>query len=148
MIVLLGAVVAACVPGVMSGAQRRKAVHGLEAALSLQLLARLDAARQEGQGGVTLSQVARELRTDAAQLTPVLTALGALGWVGRLDEAGEARLVLLADPASLPLAAWFDRLVIGAADGTTALRAALGVTRLHLSDVLPARPPASGQASD
>lgn len=142
MIVLLGAVVSACLPGVLSGAMRRPVVHGLDARLSLQVLSMLDVARRGDAHGVTVSRAAHDLRTDAAQLHPVLADLVALGWVGRLDEAGEPRFVLLADPASTALGPWFDRLLLVPSEGTGELRAALAPDRLRLADVLPAVAPA------
>jgi membrane protein len=77
-IVLLGAVIAAYAP-----------------TLALRELA---AARKSDRRGLDLHHMARCLNTDPLQVEPLLDGLMAIGWVGRLEEDGAARHVLLCDP--------------------------------------------------
>ena len=46
--------------------------------------------------------MAESLRADPLQLEPVIELLAELDWVSRLDEGGDARHVLLCDPAVTP----------------------------------------------
>jgi len=52
------------------------------------------------------------LRTDPLQIEPIVDALVELDWVGRLDEAGNPRHVLLCDPATTPAQPLLAKLLI------------------------------------
>ena len=62
----------------------------------------------QGTQGRTLPQLCADLDADALDLDPVLENLGAMGWVGLLQEehgqSHEARWVLLVEPGVTPLA--------------------------------------------
>lgn len=119
-IVLLGAVIAAYAPSLQMRIVRRPDVPGARFTLALELLSRLQAARLGAARGLSLHALSAALRQDPLQIEPVIDRLVALGWVGRLDEAGEQRLVMLADPATQRLGPLVDALLLapqGLADG-------------------------------
>ena len=64
---------------------------------------------------------------DPLQIESVLEALTALDWVGRLDEEGQPRYVLLCDPAHTPLAPLVDVLLLAPIDALAPARGKLGV---------------------
>jgi membrane protein len=58
--------------------------------------------------------------------------------VGRLDEEGQPRYVLLCDPAHTPLAPLVDELLLAPIAALATARGRLGVDGLVLGEVLPA----------
>lgn len=114
-IVLLGAVIAAYLPSLLSGVQRRVGAHGLQFQLALEALQQFDRVRNTPEKGLTMQQLSQLLRVDALQLEPILETLCELDWTGRLDEEAigqAARYVLLADPDSTPLAPLLNALLL------------------------------------
>ena len=103
-IVLLGALLAANAPSLSSGMLRRPEVPGLALELSLGVLRELCLSQQLGEGGASSLTLAQRLRIDPLQLEPVLDQLGDLDLIGRLEESGAQRLVLLAVPEQTPAA--------------------------------------------
>lgn len=100
-IVLLGAVIAAYLPSLLAGVQRRARTQGWQFLLALETLQQLERVRQLPGKGLSLEQLSAALQVDQLQLEPVLETLIALDWVGLLQEErldATARLVLLADP--------------------------------------------------
>jgi membrane protein len=67
--------------------------------LALAMLRTLHQAQQMQTHGLSSERLSNALLTDPLQVGPLLDTLVAIDWVGRLDESGEARYVLLADPA-------------------------------------------------
>lgn len=105
-IVLLGAVIAAYLPSLLSGVQRRAGAQGWQFLLAIEVLQQLAPLRIKPDKGLTMTALTHALKVDALQLEPVMEAMLALDWVGQLQEElddGEARYVLLADPDSTPL---------------------------------------------
>jgi membrane protein len=98
-IVLLGAVVAAYAPSWRMKVARRPATAGHLFELAIVLLRELAAARTEASHGLALDELARRLRVDPLQIEPIVDTLVRIDWIGRLDEGGAQRHVLLADPA-------------------------------------------------
>lgn len=98
-IVLLGAVIAAYAPSLQLHLGLRPATPGWRFELALAVLQRLHGARQGPTHGLSLAALAEALRTDALQLEPVVDLLVEMDWVARLEEPGNARLVLICDPA-------------------------------------------------
>lgn len=139
-IVLLGAVVAAYAPSLQMRVVRRPDEPGWRFTLALELLARLHQARSAGDAGLSLHALASDLRQDPLQIEPVLDRLVSLGWVGRLDESGEPRHVLLADPPGLPLPPLVDALLLSPAERNRAFVQGLGLQARTLADVLPTSP--------
>ena len=99
-IVLLGAVIAAYAPSLQMRVVRRPDVPGSRFQLAIAILRALANARTRAGHGLSVEDVSQQLRTDPLQVEPILDALVAIDWVGRLDESGSARHVLLCDPAS------------------------------------------------
>ncbi len=114
-IVLLGAVITAYLPSLLTGLERRARSHGLQFQLALETLQQLDRVRAGQIKGLTMQQLAQLLRVDALQLEPVLEILCTLDWIGLLREElpGEAaRYVLLANPDATLLAPLLDELLL------------------------------------
>jgi membrane protein len=114
-IVLLGAVIAAYLPSLISGVRVRARSQGLPFQLALETLQQLQAVRGAVDKGLTAEALASRLRVDALQLEPVLEVLGELDWVGRLDEevrGQTARYVMLADPGTTRLEPLLNALLL------------------------------------
>lgn len=114
-IVLLGALIAAYLPSLMVGVQRRARAHGWQFLLALEMLQQLERVRLAPERGLSLEQLGILLRVDPLQLEPAQEALVELDWVGQLEEdrPGTApRLVLLANPDTTLLAPLFNVLLL------------------------------------
>lgn len=135
-IVLLGAVVAAYAPSLQMRVVRLANQPGFRFTLALTLLRALDAARHDARRGLTVAELAEQLRIDPLQIDPVLEALQQLDWVGRLEEAGEPRQVLLVDAADTPLEPLVTRLLLARQPGNAALFAAAGLSAMTLAAAL------------
>ena len=116
-IVLLGAVVAAYLPSLLAGVARRGDTPGWAFQLALEALAELCADRRQGGRGLPLEQLAKKLKVDDLQLEPPIDTLLELDWIGKLAE-GEARYVLLIDPAVTPAGPLIERLLLPAEPST------------------------------
>ena len=117
-IVLFGAVIAAYLPSLLSGVARRGGRPGWNFQLAFEALQALDAAQQTNARGLTLQQIAAQLRVDDLQLARPLQALRELDWVGLLEsddamrsDAGQ-RIVLLVNPATTALMPLAHRLLL------------------------------------
>jgi membrane protein len=141
-IVLFGAVIAAYLPSLLAGVARRGGAPGWSFQLAvevLQHLAEAQATPAKGLGNVAL--VAR-MRVDALQLVPVVEALLALDWIGRLAEDRDdedPRLVLLANPESTMLEPLVRQLMLPRASALSGVWSKAPLQSLRLDDVLPAR---------
>lgn len=135
-IVLLGAVIAAYAPSLQMRVVRQAAVPGWRFTLALQLLAELAAAQRDGRHGVALADLAARLRLDPLQLEPVIESLVALDWLGRLQESDPPRLVLLVQPASVPLAPLVEALLLAAQPGNVRARSVWPAAAM-LAEALP-----------
>jgi membrane protein len=104
-VVLLGAVIAAYAPSLRMKVVRRTTAPGHAFGLAIELLRELSQAKVDARHGLTAGELAQRLLADPLQIEPLIDALVALDWVGRLDEGEEQRIVLLADTATnaLPL---------------------------------------------
>jgi membrane protein len=135
-IVLLGAVIAAYAPSLQMRVARRPATPGHRFELALAVLRALDAARSADRRGLSTAEIAAALRTDPLQVEPTLDQLMAMDWVGRLDEAGGARHVLLADPAATPAARLVDAFLLTPGALTEPFRRRAGIDAMRLADLL------------
>jgi membrane protein len=97
-IVLLGAVIAAYAPSLRLGLVERGHLPGHRFELAVEVLRALAVARAGEGRGMRSNELALALRTDPLQIEPILDLLVGIDWVGRLDEPGGARHVLLCDP--------------------------------------------------
>ncbi len=114
-IVLLGAVIAAYLPSLLSGVQRGVRAHGWQFLLALESLQQLERVRLTEARGLSVEQLGALLRVDPLQLEPVLQTLLQIDWVGQLQEDRpneDARLVLLANPDTTLLAPLFNALLL------------------------------------
>jgi len=114
-IVLMGAVIAAYLPSLLTGVQRRARAHGWQFLLALETLQQLERVRHGPSKGLSLEQLSAALRVDQLQLEPVVETLQSLDWIGLLAEeraTSSARLVLLADPDTTLLAPLFNALLL------------------------------------
>jgi membrane protein len=136
-IVLLGAVIAAYAPSLKLNLVQHGRRPGQAFALALEIVRRLQRSREAGEHGVTGVDLSSSLRIDPLQIESALTALTALDWVGRLDEDGQQRYVLLCDPAHAPLAPLVNVLLLAPIDALAPARARLGIDAIRLVDVLP-----------
>lgn len=136
-IVLLGAVVAAYLPSLLSGIARRGNSPGWRFQLALETLAQLAAVRETTQHGLSLEAIAQSLRVDPLHLEEPIAAMVGLDWLGRLDEEGE-RYVLLQDPDRLPVAPLAQRLLLADTTGTAAFWAVSGLRNLTVGQALAA----------
>jgi membrane protein len=134
-IVLLGAVVAAYLPSLLSGIARRGNHPGWRFQLALETLAQLQTLREAPQRGLSLQALAQGLRVDPLHLEEPMAAMVALDWVGRLDEDGE-RYVLLQDPAHLMLAPLAERLLLPQSRGTEAFWTSSGLVNMTVERAL------------
>lgn len=135
-IVLLGAVIAAYAPSLQMRVTRRAPTPGWRFELALAVLRCLDDARRTPQRGLSLAALAEALRADPLQLEPMLDLLGELDWVAQLDEGAQPRQVLLADPASTPLAPLLHRVLLAPGPMSTPFAEAAGLDRLTLAQAL------------
>lgn len=99
-IVLLGAVIAAYAPVAGMQIARWPAGPGSRFHLGLAVVRALLRSKLEGSAGLGAGELSKTLGTDPLQIDPLLETFIGIDWIGRLDEPGEARYVLLADPAT------------------------------------------------
>ncbi|WP_457426674.1 YihY family inner membrane protein [Roseateles sp. P5_E7] len=101
-IVLLGAILAANTPSLTGRLHLRPDTPGQPMALALEVLRELWRVREAGKQGLSDLGLASALRVDPLQLSPVVDKLLAMDWLGRLEEEGAQRLVLLCSPERAP----------------------------------------------
>ena len=135
-IVLLGAVIAAYAPSLQMHAARWPEGPGSRFHLAVAVLRELQRAHEHEDRGATPVGIATALRTDPLQVEPVLEALVDLDWVGRLDEEGDARFVLLVEPASVRAEPLVARFLMQPAAGLRAFWQRAGFGEMTLRDVL------------
>jgi membrane protein len=111
-IVLFGAVIAAYAPSLQMRVVRRAVVPGYRFHLVIGMLRELAKARDSELKGLSSSELSLRLRTDPLQTDPLLDMLVEIDWVGRLEEAGAARYVLLCDPDATPARPMLSRALI------------------------------------
>ncbi len=107
-VVLLGAVIAAYAPVAGTHIVRWPEVPGSGFHLGVEILRALQRAKAMRHNGMSDSELSQMLGVDPLQIGPLLDALIAIDWVGKLDEAGNPRYVMLIDdtvPAEPLLAA-------------------------------------------
>lgn len=97
-IVLLGAILAANTPSLTGRLHLRPDTPGQPMALALEVLRELWRVREAGGRGLSDLGLASALRVDPLQLSPVVDKLLTMDWLGRLEEEGAQRLVLLCSP--------------------------------------------------
>ena len=140
LIVLMGAVVAAYLPSLLSQVRRWPQTPSLKLSLALAVLGQLDSAKRSALRGTSLMGLAQALRTDPLQIEPVLETLQSLDWIAALredDEALGARYVLLCEPEETALAPLLEQTLLSRDEFTAPLWRQLLSSSLNLASVLP-----------
>ena len=135
-IVLLGAVIAAYAPSLQMRVARWPDAPGSRFQLALAVLRELARAQTLERKGLGNSDLAEVLRTDPLQTDPILESLVALDWVGRLEEEGDARFVLLCDPAHTPVEPLVALLLLQPTPTLRAFWQRAGFAEMTLQDAL------------
>jgi membrane protein len=135
-IVLLGAVVAAYAPSLKMRVVRWPDAPGSRFHLAVAVLRQLHAAQAQPGHGLNASELSEALRTDPLQIEPILDTLVAIDWVGLLDEAGDARYVMLCDPAKTPAQRLLSQLLLEPAPAMGGFWQRAGFDRMTVSDLM------------
>jgi membrane protein len=137
-IVLLGAVIAAYAPSLQMRVVRRPAVPGYRFQLVVGMLGELARARTLDTHGLSSAQLSEMLRTDPLQIEPLLDTLVEIDWVGRLDEEGGARYVLLCNPATTLAQPLLARVLLDPATGLGSFWQRAGFSSMTLQELISA----------
>ncbi|MEY2621400.1 MAG: hypothetical protein RIT26_1220 [Pseudomonadota bacterium] len=132
MIVLSGAVIVSLLPGVLLRRVRMADGPGWALTQSLEVLRLLRDTRRDNQVGLNLSDLARQLRFDPAELEASIRQLMDLGWVGQIE--GEERLILLVQPEQTQVWPLLKVMLLDSTEATRALW--LPWQNMSLDDVL------------
>ena len=146
-IVLLGAILAANAPALAGGVSVRRNKPGMPMALALDVIGELDKARTGGESGLSMLALSQRACVDPLQLEPVIQQLQKLDWVGRLEEAGAQRLVLLCDPSSTIAEPLIRALLAERQPGLSALWEKAGWQQTTLGALIDRAEPAAGAIS-
>jgi membrane protein len=139
LVVLFGAVLAAYLPSLLTGANRRSTAHGWQFQLALEVLQQLRRAQAGARRGRSAAELAQAMQVDALQLEPVLHTLVQLDWVGRLNEVDDrvaTRFILLADPQSTALEPLMRHLLLPVSEATAKLWHTGRLSAIYLKDVI------------
>ena len=135
-IVLLGAVVAAYAPSLQMRVVRWPDLPGSRFRLAVTLLRELQRVRSTSAHGLSVEQLSESLHTDPLQVEPMLDQLVALDWVGRLEESGSPRHVLLCDPASTRAEPLLTQMLLGRSAGLAGFWRRAGFESVTLGELL------------
>ena len=111
-ITLAGATFVSALPAIRAGEFHRRHYAGSDLLDALELLVRLDEAREAGRPGLTPMELARMVRCDIDTVTGLLGKLARREWITRLADDNALRYVLIANPAQLTVGRLFDLFVI------------------------------------
>ncbi|PIT82418.1 YihY family inner membrane protein [Limnohabitans sp. 15K] len=140
LLVLLGAVVAASLPELGRSTWRKPDGAGWSFRLALEVLAELNTAKASERRGLSTDDLAMRLRVELSELRQVLEVLRSLDWVGRLTEQndqGQARQVLLVDPALATVAPLAERLLVLRGAEADPIWQQTGLDKIRLEQLLP-----------
>jgi membrane protein len=140
LLVLLGAVLAASLPELGRQEWRKPEGAGWTFKLALEVLGELNAAKASERRGLSTDELAMRLRVESSELRQVLEVLRGLDWVGRLTEQndqGQARQVLLVDPALATVAPLADRLLVLRGSAADPIWQQTGLDQIRLVQLLP-----------
>jgi membrane protein len=135
-IILLGAVIAAYAPLLGKQLTRWPQGPGADFHLAVVVLRQLAAARDDGRRGLRANAIAEAIGIDPLQIDPVLDVLVELDWVGRLEEHGGPRCVLLCDPAQTPAEPLVAKLLLEPAPDLEPAWQRAGFDRMRLGELL------------
>ncbi|WP_376709278.1 YihY family inner membrane protein [Comamonas sp.] len=145
-IVLLGALVTAYLPTVLSGVERLTSHRGWQFELAVEVLQCLAAERNLPHKGLFVRQLSRRLRIEAAQIQPVLQSLAKLDWVGAVQppdayaslESTEPRYVLLVDPYTTLVGPLVQALLLAPSQATEPLWQRAQIQSMTLAELIAA----------
>lgn len=135
-VVLLGAVLAAYAPVAGMQVARWPAGAGSRFHLALVIVRALRQVRDAGRHGMNGHELSQALGTDPLQIEPLLDALVAIDWVGKLDEEGRARYLLLCDPATVLAEPLLAKLLLDPAPDLAPFWSEARFAELRLADIL------------
>jgi membrane protein len=135
-IVLLGAVIAAYAPSLQMRVQRWPHAPGSRFHLAVAVLRELARAQLLDRHGLSASQLGEAMRIDPLQTEPILQTLAEIDWVGRLEEEGDARYVLLCDPDRTPARPLLARLLIEPVPALQAFWRHAGFEKMSLRELI------------
>ena len=135
-IVLLGAVTAAYAPSLQMRVARWPDAPGSRFHLAVAMLRELALAQASGKRGLSAARLAEVLRTDPLQIEPILDDLLAMDWLGRLDEDGQPRFVLLCDVATTSAEDLIARLLLEPSPDLRAIWRRAGFGEMRLRELL------------
>ena len=141
-IVLLGAVIAAYAPSLQARVKRWPDEPGSRLRLALAVLGELNGAHACGSRGLSASALSSALLADPLQVEPVLDALVGFDWVGRLDENGDPRFVLLCDPRQTRARPLLSQFLLEPSGASSGLWHRAGFETMTVQDLL--GPPGAG----
>jgi len=136
----LGAVLASSLPELGRQEWRKPDGAGWGFRLALEVLAELNAAKLSVHRGFSTDALAVRLRVEPSELRQVLEVLQSLDWVGRLTEQndqGQARQVLLIEPAQVTVGPLADRLLVSRMGGDDPLWAQTRLEQISVAQLLP-----------
>jgi membrane protein len=140
LLVLLGAVLASSLPQLGRQTWRKPEGAGWGFRLALEVLAELHTAKASLQRGWSTEELALRLHVEPTEMRQVLEVLQNLDWVGRLTEQnaqGQARQVLLMDPAQVAVGPLADRLLVLRAGGSDPVWSQTGLDQIQVAQLLP-----------
>jgi membrane protein len=137
-IVLFGAVIAAYAPSLQMRMRQLPDTPGVRFRLAVAMLRELARARGEPLRGLGAIDLALALRIDPLQVDPLLDTLAAIDWVGRLEEPGGARYVLLCDPQATPAQPLLAQLLLDPAPTLKGFWRRARFDELTLADIIAA----------
>lgn len=139
LIVLLGAVVTAYTPSLLSQVKRWPDTPGHRFALALAVLRALRAVQHEARRGLSAERLAHRLRTDPLQIEPLLEVMQGLDWIGLLDEPESehgGRYVLLCDPDKTRIAPLIGEVLLRPDGFTEGFWSQAGLEAMTMSEAL------------
>jgi membrane protein len=140
LLVLLGAVLAASLPELGRQSWRKPEGAGWSFRLAIEVLAELNAAKASELRGLSTDELAMRLRVETRELRQVLEVLQTLDWVGRLTEQndlGQARQILLIEPAQVRVGPLADRLLVSRTGEDDPVWSQSGLDRIQVAQLLP-----------
>ncbi len=110
-IVLLGAVIAAYLPSLLQGVQRRGGTPGWRFQLCVEIIQHLHRARITPAKGLTIAQLGAAMQVDALQIEPVMAVLAAQDYASEIAD-GSGRYVMLCEPEQIAMAPLVEKLLL------------------------------------
>ena len=91
-----------------------------------------------GKNGLSGNELSKTLGIDPLQIEPLLDALIAIDWVGKLAEQGNSRYVLLCDPETVRAERLLSKLLLDPAPDLAAFWREARFADMRLADILQA----------